>query len=189
MFREKAEFTSNQICDAEFKIVVSYSGSWVFKFRLCRHGLITIFEVLTAVLLRMCSSRQWMVSKFSKKIVPSSWGSTSSSIFISVINPLALQLDIYSLAHHLCKMWIFYEPRGVTLGNTRHFVSATYRCDDTRGCVMQFWPPGDERMCSKNVEAWNKLIVKQKFCVSSWLITEINILRCTVSKTSKIQVW
>ena len=59
------------------------------------------------------------------------------------------------------------------------------RCDDTRGCVMQFWPPDDEHMCSKHVEAWNKLIVKQKFCVSSWLITKLNILRCTVSKTSK----
>ena len=34
------------------------------------------------------------------------------------INPLALEMDIYSLAHHLCKMWIFYEPRMVTLGNT-----------------------------------------------------------------------
>ena len=61
----------------------------------------------------------------------------------------------------------------------------TYRCDDTRGCVMQFWPPDDELMCSKHVEAWNKLIVKQIFCASSWLITEINILRCTVSKTQK----
>ena len=29
-----------------------------------------------------------------------------------------------------------------------------------------------EHMCSKHVEAWNKLIVKQKFCASSWLITE-----------------
>jgi len=28
-------------------------------------------------------------------------------------------------------------------------------------------------MCPKHVEAWNKLIVKQKFCASSWLITEI----------------
>ena len=37
-------------------------------------------------------------------------------------NPLALLLDIYSLAHRLCKMGIFYEPRRVTLGNTRHFV-------------------------------------------------------------------
>jgi len=33
-----------------------------------------------------------------------------------------------------------------------------------------------EHMCSKHVEAWNKLIVKQKFCASSWLITEINHL-------------
>ena len=32
-----------------------------------------------------------------------------------------------------------------------------------------------------------KLTVKQKFCASSWLITEINILRCTVSKTSKVR--
>ena len=37
-------------------------------------------------------------------------------------NPLALELDIYSLAHHLCKMWIFYESRRVTLGDTQHFV-------------------------------------------------------------------
>jgi len=61
----------------------------------------------------------------------------------------------------------------------------TYRSDDTRGCAMQFWPPDDERMCSKHIEAWNKIIVKQKFCASSWLIAEINILRCTFSKTSK----
>ena len=33
-----------------------------------------------------------------------------------------------------------------------------------------------EHMCSKHVEARNKLIVKQKFCASSWLITEINKL-------------
>jgi len=30
---------------------------------------------------------------------------------------------------------------------------ATYRCDDTRGCVMQFWPTDDEHICSKHVEA------------------------------------
>jgi len=39
---------------------------------------------------------------------------------------------------------------------------------------MQFWPPDDEHMCSKHVEAWNKLTVKQKFCASNWLITDIN---------------
>ena len=41
---------------------------------------------------------------------------------------------------------------------------------------MQFWPPDDEHMCSKHVEAWNKLIVKQQSCASSWLITETNIV-------------
>ena len=44
-----------------------------------------------------------------------------SCTFVS-INPLALELDIYSLAQNLCKVRIFYEPRRVTLGNTRHFV-------------------------------------------------------------------
>jgi len=66
-----------------------------------------------------------------------------------------------------------------------HVPIIIYRCDDTRGCVMQFWLTDDEHICSKHVEAWNKLTVKQKFCASSWLIIEINILRCTVSKTSK----
>ena len=39
----------------------------------------------------------------------------------------------------------------------------TYRCDDTRGCVMQFWPPDDEHMCSKHVEAWNKTYCETNF--------------------------
>ena len=46
--------------------------------------------------------------------------------------------------------------------------TATYRCDDTRECIIQFCPPDDDHMCSKHVEAWNKLIIK--FNESSWLI-------------------
>jgi hypothetical protein len=64
--------------------------------------------------------------------------------------------------------------------------TATYRCDDTRCCVMQFWPPDDKHMRSKHVQTWNKLIVKNNFCASSWLVTEIIILSCTVNNTSKI---
>ena len=26
-------------------------------------------------------------------------------------------------------------------------------CADTRGCIVQFWPPDDEHVCSKHVEA------------------------------------
>jgi len=42
---------------------------------------------------------------------------------------------------------------------------ATYRCDDTRGCIIKFWSPDDEHMYSKHVEVWNKLIVKQILCI------------------------
>ena len=41
--------------------------------------------------------------------------------------------------------------------------TATYKCDDTRGCVMQFWPRDDEHMCSKHVEAWNKSYCETNF--------------------------
>ena len=44
------------------------------------------------------------------------------------------------------------------------FISVfNHRCDDTRGCVMQFWPPDDEHMCSKHVEAWNKTYCETNF--------------------------
>jgi len=41
--------------------------------------------------------------------------------------------------------------------------TATYKYDDTRGCVMQFWPPDDEHICSKYVEAWNKTYCETNF--------------------------
>ena len=44
----------------------------------------------------------------------------------------------------------------------------TYRCDDTRDCIVQFCPPDDEHICSKHVEAWSKLIII--FSATSWLI-------------------
>jgi hypothetical protein len=73
----------------------------------------------------------------------------------------------------LHNLWYHHTYRWPSLAQAHG--TATYRCDDTKGCVMQFWPPDDECMYSKHVEAWNKLIVKQKFCASGWLITEINI--------------
>ena len=112
------------------------------------------------------------------------------SVFISVINQLDAQNFCFTISlfhastcfEHVCSSW---GQNCITQPWYEH----TYRCDDTRGCVMQFWPPGDEHMYSKHVEAWNKLTVKQKFCASSWLITEINfstdfrkILRSNVMK-------
>ena len=31
--------------------------------------------------------------------------------------------------------------------------SHLFQCDDTRDCIVQFWPPDDEHLCSKHVEA------------------------------------
>jgi len=82
-------------------------------------------------------------------------------------------------AHHqevkivLYNIWYHHTYRWPSREQVVH-ETATYRCDDTRCCIIQFWPPDDEHMCSNNVEAWNKLIVKQKFCASSWLITEMH---------------
>jgi len=62
---------------------------------------------------------------------------------------------------------LHYTASGIItpIGGRLMHKTATYKCDDTRGCVMQFWPPDDEHMCSKHVEAWNKLIVKLILCI------------------------
>jgi len=37
-------------------------------------------------------------------------------------------------------------------------------CDDTRCCIIQFWPSSWwAQQCSKHVEEYNKLIIKQEF--------------------------
>jgi len=68
-------------------------------------------------------------------------------------------------AHHqkvkiaLHSLWYQYTYRWLSRAQVERVLSqpvqemATYRCDDTRGCVMQFLPPDDEHMCSKHVEA------------------------------------
>jgi len=58
--------------------------------------------------------------------------------------------------------------------------TATHRCDDIRGCVMQFWPPDDEHMRSKHVEAGNKT-----YCETNFVHQVGQILRCMISKTPK----
>ena len=74
------------------------------------------------------------------------------------------KIVLYSLWYHHTYRW---SSRAQVLSQPVHR-TATYRCDDTRDCIEQFWPPDDEHLCSKHVEAWNKLIIK--FSASSWLI-------------------
>jgi len=99
------------------------------------------------------------------------------SIFVSVINQLNAQNFCFtiSLFHaSTCFEHMSWSSGGQNCTGVHE--TATYGCDDTRGCIMQFWPPDDQHMCSKHVEAWNKLIVNQKFCASCWLIIAINII-------------
>jgi len=87
------------------------------------------------------------------------------SIFISVFN----QLDAQNLFHNK----FYFMPLHVSSTCAHHqevkiviyslWYHHTYRCDDTRGCVMQYWPPDDEHMCSKHVEAWNKTYCETNF--------------------------
>ena len=40
--------------------------------------------------------------------------------------------------------------------------TATYSCDDTKWCIIQFLPPDDEHiLLETRIEAYNKLIIKE----------------------------
>jgi len=60
---------------------------------------------------------------------------------------------------------LHYTASGIItpIGGRLVHETATYRCDDTRGSVIQFWPPDDEHMCSKHVEEWNKTYCEANF--------------------------
>jgi len=68
--------------------------------------ILSIIFLLFAIL--RCFAPLWCIYYNSKPTI-----NPSNRRYIYT-NPLALELDIYNLAHHLCKMWIFYEPRRVT---------------------------------------------------------------------------
>jgi hypothetical protein len=42
----------------------------------------------------------------------------------------------------LCNLWYHHAE-----------TSEWSMCDDTRDCIVQFWPPDDEHLCSKHVKA------------------------------------
>ena len=62
----------------------------------------------------------------------------------------------------------------------------TYRCDDTRGCIVQFRPPHDEHIVLETCRGMKQTHYEIQ-CIKLVNI-KINILRCTVSKISKLPV-
>ena len=51
-----------------------------------------------------------------------------------------VKIVFYSLWYHHTYRW----PSGAQVESAHG--AATYRCDDTRGCIIQFLPPDDEHM-------------------------------------------
>ena len=62
------------------------------------------------------------------------------------------KIVLYSLWYHHTYRWPSGAQVERVLSQPVHG-TATYMCDDTRGCIAQFCPPDDEHMCSKHVEA------------------------------------
>ena len=80
----------------------------------------------------------------------------------------------------------FAHHQEVKLCYTASGIVKLCRCDDTRCCIIQFWPPDDENILLETCRhIMNLLFKKTRICALSWLITKI-ILKCAVSKTSKI---
>ena len=50
---------------------------------------------------------------------------------------------------------LYYTASGIItpIGGRPVHGTATYKCDDTGDCNVQFCPPDDEHMCSKHIEA------------------------------------
>jgi len=99
----------------------------------------------------------------------------SLTVHLSIFIPLFNQLDAQNLFHnkfyfmhlHVSSKCTHHQEVKIALHSIWYHQTyrrpsraqvetSTYMCDDTRGCVMQFWLPNYEHMCSKHVEAWNK---------------------------------
>jgi len=64
-------------------------------------------------------------------------------------------------------------------------ISGCFRVGDFRSKLLQNMRPTYLIVTSRAPNERSTCSKLLMFCVSSWLITEINILRCTASKTSK----
>jgi len=100
-------------------------------------------------------------------------------VFISVFYQLDAQNLFYSKFYfmplHVSSTYAHHKEVKISLHNLWYHPTSPidllecmglwvrHQCDDTRTCIMQYWPPDDEHMCSKHVEAWNKTYCKTNF--------------------------
>ena len=61
-----------------------------------------------------------------------------------------VEIVLYSIWYHHIYRWPFRTQVERELSQTAHR-TATYRCDDTRCCIIQFLPPDDEHNSARNM--------------------------------------
>jgi len=110
---------------------------------------------------------QWTVHKKNTKL--NTWKWLKCFLREQKVCKITSKLISFISTETFCAFWIQLQclmnkfPLPIHGHLTHEMV--TYRCDDTRGCVRQFWLPDDEHMCSKYVEAWYKLTVTKILCI------------------------
>jgi hypothetical protein len=76
-----------------------------------------------------------------------------------------VKIVLYSICyHHTCR-W----PSRASVHRT-----VTYRCDDTRCCIIQFWPPDEEHIVLETCRGIQKTYYKARIFALSWLITKVS---------------
>jgi len=71
---------------------------------------------------------------------------TAPQIQCNFTQPFYLSLYLTNLMHKICFTISFISYLYMFRPHVLVHETATYRCDDTRGCVMQCWPPYDQHM-------------------------------------------
>ena len=93
------------------------------------------------------------------------------------------KIVLYSIwYHHTCR-W----PSRAHVHSQPAHRTATYRCDDTRCCIIQFWPPDDERIVLETCRGIPYTYYKTRFCALSWLITKLISCVLTADISSLIE--
>ena len=67
-----------------------------------------------------------------------------------IITPIGVY---YTVSGIITPIGVYYTVSGIITPIYSLWYHHTYRCDDTRDCIIQFCPPVNEHMCSKHVEA------------------------------------
>ena len=84
---------------------------------------------------------------------------------------------------------LYYTASGVItpVGVRPVHRTASYRFDDTRCCIKQFWPPDDEHIVLETFRGIKETYYKTRICALGLSVTKI-ILKCRSAKHKKLKL-